>query len=157
MRWSDYLLLAAAVVTALATVATAFISWQMGRYRLRVRVRVERAQQGALALHVELINTGAVTVTVEEVFLARRRHDAPAFNNRLRDERGYPKMPVQVQPGRKVTIGPVHAATLQAVGKRQLLTVVAKTEDGSVVKARSRRLREFHDQVHPAPGERPKP
>ena len=155
MPWVQYATLAAALVTAVATVATAAIAWRVSRYRLHVLPRVERGKDGALALYVDLVNTGGVPVRVEQVFLHPRGDDPPAIADRLCDERGHPVLPQRIEPRTKLAIGPVHVAALKAVAEFKPLTVVAKTEDGRVVQKRCRALRELYADADPGAGKVP--
>ena len=157
MRWIEYVTLAAVVLTAMATVATAAFTWRMASYRLRLKARVERGKDGSLALFVELVNAGGVPVRIEEVFLHVRGRNAPTITDRLCDERGYPVLPYRLDPRSKLTIGPVHAAAIQAVAKFKSVTIVAKTEDGRQVKVRCGSLRKLYDEIHAAARELPQP
>lgn len=157
MDWLGYVTAGAAIVTAGATVVTAVVVWRQARHQLRVFPRVERGQDGALALYVELVNTGGVPVSVEQVFLSPRDDNPPSIADRLCDERGYPRLPLRIEPHRKATIGPVQAAAMQAVGKLKPITVVAKTEDRRVVQARCRGLRKLYQEADAAAGVGPQP
>ncbi|MBU2049661.1 MAG: hypothetical protein KKH61_11865 [Gammaproteobacteria bacterium] len=151
MSWVTF---AIAVLGAGLGVFNTVSAYRRGAVRWRVFPRVQMGPNGALELFVDLVNTGRVAVSVEEVTLAggvklQTRSDP------LKDERGYPTYPFELPPGKKRTIGPVYALTLHEVSVLKPLTIVAQSEDGRRIQARCPELSQLYMQLQGAQAERP--
>lgn len=148
----DWVTLGLALVGSALGIFNTVTNFHRGRVVWKVVGEVQVAPDGTLSLRVDVVNTGRIPVTVEEVFLATAR-GKQARSRKLTDARGWPRMPCELAPGKKVTISPVHNWALKEVVVDQPITIVAQSQDGRSVKTSCPRLREIYNQLQAAESE----
>lgn len=149
MGWLEIVTPVAAAVGAALGIYNTLMAWWRDRPHWRISAAVRERKDGALELHIEVVNTGRVPVAIEKMILEGGR-GVPAAGmpaHRLCDARGFPRLPHLLDAGRKLAVTDVHMAALHEVVVFQPLTVVAVAEDGRQVKCRCRALRKLYDQI----------
>lgn len=74
MRWTDWVTLVIAVLGAGLGVFNAVIAYGRGRPQIALEAHIEQGADGSKRLMVKLINTGAVPVLIENLFIRLRGH-----------------------------------------------------------------------------------
>jgi len=148
-----YVTFGLAVLGAGLGIFNTITGYMRGADRWRIEPLVKPGKDGRLTLFVEVVNPGRFAVSIKEVVLAGPGKQAQCSET-LTDECGHPRFPLKIPPGESRTIGPVYAYTIEAVSVFKPITVVAKAQDGRVIKRRCVRLRQIYAQLDAAKAER---
>jgi len=148
-EWAQWVTFVAANVAAVGTCIGVVIVWWRGKVRLTIYGEIKHRKNKPPAFRVELVNPGRIAVSIKKVALTRRFPKKPALAYDLWDEDSRLGFPISLGEGKAFAFT-VHPNALEKPVMLKYFTVMAKTQDGRVVKRRCPCLRQFYAQAKAA-------